>query len=588
MAVIVVLLLAIALVSPPNNVDSQLYHMSRVVHWAQNRSLEHYPTAYEHQLLKPIWAETAILNLRVLWGDDTPANLVQWFSMLISMAGASAIAGLLGVKRNGQWLTAAFVLSIPMGILQSTSTQNDYAVAMWVICLGYFVVLGKRRQLSWVENLGLATSFGLGVLTKGTFFVYGPLLLVWYFLPRLFHRGWWRAIVEGMVVVSLTLLLNLGFWARNVSTYGGPYGTSEWLERNLWFLPMLFPSSPAEASGPLDPGREARVDGVIAETTHSGSDVPESDNRSSLEPGLLDGMASLLSRVMVGLAQNAAQNIVTPVPPLNDLAFRILDASPDLYGRPLIEFLKAIPWNHEDVAGSPLHLLLIPASLAVLVVMWRRSPQGPVIRYALVALATFLALPIVIGHAVVPYGVRYQLPFFVFGAPAAGAALAALPGRRLPAMAAAFLLVTGLPYLLFNNTRPVIGLRPWQTRADSVFTASRAELLFAMAPETRDEYGAATQTIQNLGCREVGLRIDSDDREYLVWWLLDAPQSGTQIQTILTYPHLERYRDAAFRPCAIFCTVCGDREQVHGLPRLEGLENPAVFAGPGYVPDEGE
>ena len=72
----VIALFIVALVSPPNNVDSLLYHMPRVVHWAQNQSLEHFPAPHIGQNVRPYWAEAAILHLRVLWGDDTPANLV--------------------------------------------------------------------------------------------------------------------------------------------------------------------------------------------------------------------------------------------------------------------------------------------------------------------------------------------------------------------------------------------------------------------------------------------------------------------------------------------------------------------------------
>ena len=117
-------LLVVAWISPPNNVDSLLYHMSRVVHWAQDHGLQHYPTARDHQLLKPIWAETAMLHLRLLWGNDRPVNLVQWFSMVVSVVGAVSLAALLGAGRAGRLLTAAFVILIPMGILQATSTTN--------------------------------------------------------------------------------------------------------------------------------------------------------------------------------------------------------------------------------------------------------------------------------------------------------------------------------------------------------------------------------------------------------------------------------------------------------------------------------
>jgi len=72
----VLVLFVIALVSPPNNVDSMIYHMSRVTHWAQNRSIRHFATSNFGQNIKPIWAEVAILNLIVLWGSDRPANLI--------------------------------------------------------------------------------------------------------------------------------------------------------------------------------------------------------------------------------------------------------------------------------------------------------------------------------------------------------------------------------------------------------------------------------------------------------------------------------------------------------------------------------
>jgi hypothetical protein len=68
--IIFLLLLVIVLIAPPNNMDSLLYHMSRVMHWAQDRSLVHYPVGFEVQLTHPIVAELSILQLRLLWGND--------------------------------------------------------------------------------------------------------------------------------------------------------------------------------------------------------------------------------------------------------------------------------------------------------------------------------------------------------------------------------------------------------------------------------------------------------------------------------------------------------------------------------------
>src|SRR4030067_430182 len=50
MATLCLALLAVAWISPPNNVDSLYYHVARVAHWTQNQSLEHYATAPQKPL----------------------------------------------------------------------------------------------------------------------------------------------------------------------------------------------------------------------------------------------------------------------------------------------------------------------------------------------------------------------------------------------------------------------------------------------------------------------------------------------------------------------------------------------------------
>ena len=42
-SLIILLLLVIVVIAPANNMDSLLYHMSRVMHWAQDQSLAHLP-----------------------------------------------------------------------------------------------------------------------------------------------------------------------------------------------------------------------------------------------------------------------------------------------------------------------------------------------------------------------------------------------------------------------------------------------------------------------------------------------------------------------------------------------------------------
>jgi hypothetical protein len=602
---ICLVLLAIGWVSPPNNVDALLYHMSRVVHWAEDQSLRHYPTAYNHQLLKPIWAETAILNLRVLWGNDHPASMVQWFSMLGCMIGVSGIASLLGAGRKVQILAAAVALSIPMGILQASSTQNDYVTSFWVVCLGYLVVLSRKRRLKRVEVLGMALILGLGVLTKGPFFVYAPPLALWYFLPQLRRGSIRRVVGEGVVMALAVVLLNTGFWTRNIITYGGPYGTSEWLRKNLGIgipfaavpsgervltlgntRPAIVPSSfknaaPSESTVLLSAGT------VTSEALIGMGEPGDAEAISWLKPGV--GLSSSILRWVQRMAQTIAWNLVTPSSALNDLLAKGMSAMPPMLGLgPDFQAgLSQVAWNHEDTAGNPVHLLLIPIALAGLIILWRQKGGALAVKYMLVSLATYGMVPVIIGHGASIWGLRYQLPFFLLAAPGIALGLLMFRWRWLSTGLTAGFLVMSLPWVLLNNTRPVIGLPPWPTRIGSVFTVPPEDILLAVEPSARRMYTDGARAVEASGCKDVGLRLNSNDLEYAYWWLLDAPQSGIHLETIYTYPYLERYMDPTFKPCAIVCMICGDRMQIHGLPRVMNSGRVSVFVGPNFVPEKG-
>jgi 4-amino-4-deoxy-L-arabinose transferase-like glycosyltransferase len=556
MAILGLALLAVAWISPPNNVDSLYYHVARVAHWAENQSLEHYATARQNQLLKPIWAETAILHLRLLWGSDRTSNLVQWFSMVLSAVGVMGLAARLGAGRSGRLLAAAFGMTIPAGILQASSTQNDYVVAVWSVAVAFWVVTAKERELTRWEKAGLGLTLGAGFLTKGTFYVYAPPLMLWYFLPRLRTPGIGPVLREGVALALIAGFLNLGFWARNVQTYGGPYGTSEWLQRNLWI--RFLPASPSSADEP--PAGEPEG-GALATPVVPGS-------------SWVDRMARV-----------AAFNMVTPSGRINDVVRQVMGRFPATFPPLYMKEWEIVAWSHEDTTPNTIHLLLY--ALGIAGALMGRGPAGGVPRkYALVVLAMYGLIPVVIGHGVSVWGMRYQLPFFVLAAPVAGVVFASIFHSRLTPYVGGLLLLASLPWVLFNNTRPLIGRTPWPTRVGSILTTSQADLMFAAAPKLQSPYEQAVEAVEAHACQSVGLRIDSGHLEYLFWWLFGAPESGTRIETIYTLPRLEPLLNKDFHPCAVICTICGDRTRLHGLPLVAGLnEGVSVFAGDGFTWD---
>lgn len=544
-AAITVLLLIIGWISPANTIDSLLYHMSRVVHWAQNGSLAHYPTAYEHQLYNPPWSETAILSLRTLWGDDRPANLVQWFSMLASLVGVSAIAKSMGVSKRGQILSAAFVVSVPMGILQATSTQTDYVTSLWFVSLAYFAVVRLSRPLKPLEVALLGMAIGLGMLTKGTFMIYAiPFTLV-YFILTLRQEGIRQVVTQLAAIGALTLLLNLGFWARNIATYGFPYGSKEFLEGHI--------------SAPI--------------VANSESDSSKTINRS----------AGWLRWTVEKLIKTAAQQIVTPVRRFNLFIGSSLNRAYTFLGMsPTNDFEIAI-WNYEDTAGSPLHFALVPIALLGIARMRSKETKTATIALAASLVLGWILFSLIIRGSSSLTGVRLQLPVLIAFGPVVGASTDLMSKRVFFPFAAGILILSSLPYVVFNHTRPLIGRVPWTTRIESILKVRPAELLLAADPSLIATYEPASRAIANLQCNQIGLRIDSHDTEYAIWWFLEAPQSGVKLQTINTYAWLLRYQDRSFKPCAILCTICGDRSRLHGLELIHSSGFASVFAGSTFV-----
>ena len=148
------MLFLIAWVSPANNVDSQIYHMGRVVHWAQNHSLRAYAATNFGQNTKPVWAEAAILNLRVLWGTDRPANLVQWFVYCLIVGVFTAYVAGRALEPGAHYL-AVFRMA-------GVTTFAGYGLALLQNSIWY-----KRNWPSTLKSVFDALIYGL--VTAGVF-----------------------------------------------------------------------------------------------------------------------------------------------------------------------------------------------------------------------------------------------------------------------------------------------------------------------------------------------------------------------------------------------------------------------------------
>ncbi|MFT7563697.1 MAG: hypothetical protein ACI8ZT_001346, partial [Bacteroidia bacterium] len=176
-----------AIVYPPNTWDSMTYHMPRVLHWITNNDVSFYPTEITRQNFQMPLAEFAIMHLQVLTGGDWYANLVQWVSFLVLISLGVVVADELGLERKLQLITAVIIATLPMAVLQASSTQNDLVVSVFLMSFGLFM-LRLRVNFSTENLLFAAISLGLALLTKGTAYLYGVALGMSLAVPILLGR----------------------------------------------------------------------------------------------------------------------------------------------------------------------------------------------------------------------------------------------------------------------------------------------------------------------------------------------------------------------------------------------------------------
>ena len=139
---IVIITLFIGGTSPPNNWDSMTYHLSRIQYWIQNSGVHFFDTNnFRQNLFSPL-SEFVILHTQILSNTDIFANSVQWFCFIINMIIVSLICKEFYLSRTLQMLSAFFVCSMPIAILQSSSTQNDLVLSTFILLFYYYQLSG--------------------------------------------------------------------------------------------------------------------------------------------------------------------------------------------------------------------------------------------------------------------------------------------------------------------------------------------------------------------------------------------------------------------------------------------------------------
>lgn len=210
-------LLVQGLIYPTNNWDSLTYHMSRVMYWIGNESVNHFPTHILRHLYQPPFTEYLIMNINLLNGNDYFSNSVQWLFLVFSILPFWLILSFFKVSRFLK-LTGVFVLiTIPSLELQASTTKNDIVCGFFILTTLYFAIKSYyNSNIKYFTLLGI--SIGLGILTKGTayLFIFPILLLLLLFIiHKILRTKETKIILYGLLTISVLITINIGHYYRN-------------------------------------------------------------------------------------------------------------------------------------------------------------------------------------------------------------------------------------------------------------------------------------------------------------------------------------------------------------------------------------
>lgn len=216
----------------PYNWDSMAYHLARIPHWLQNRTVSHYASNIERQIFSPVVAEYVMLHVYALSGNsDILINYVQCVSFGFNTFFVYRLAKAIGCSSGLSGIAGLLYATTPIAFAESFSTQVDDCsnVFLLIFVLISMEIYSQQAPLLsasfFVKNseelFALSVCLGIGYLTKPSICLAMGMFLFPIFISCYRRKDRVSCILFCVTVAGLfTLCLCAPEWVRMYKTYG--------------------------------------------------------------------------------------------------------------------------------------------------------------------------------------------------------------------------------------------------------------------------------------------------------------------------------------------------------------------------------
>ncbi len=468
-------LLLLSIFIPPNNWDSLAYHLPRIEHWVQNKNIYPYPTNLIRQIITPPFSEYVLLQLRILSGNDWFLNLLQYASLIGVLFITTQLFQFLKINYKGQILLCAVLLSLPMLIFQSTTTQTDLLSAFYLlafILFSYLFIQDNNKE----SFIYLMIALSIGILTKYTIAIFALPFILYIIYHVLRQKNLSLLLFSATSSVIIASIILAPFLYRNYLAFGSLTG-------NEYFGASM---SNAKIS---------------------------------------------LAYTISNSIKNIADFISVPVNAFNHLMLLLIDKIHLLIGITVND--KGANWNemnfivnnhlNEDSAGSLLHFIIFIASLFL---FFRWKDKKWIVLYIGGLLLTFFIYSSIFRYS--PWNNRLFLPLTLLFMLVSSFILVKSIKREslLFSISVALLLLSLFPVYM-NRAKPIV-IDPFYLKrvlshspkaadgSKTVFQKTREENYFVWTPFLQKQLDTLFEKIPPSN-NKINLSTEFDSHEYMIW-----------------------------------------------------------------------
>lgn len=481
------------LFSAPNTTDSMVYHLPRVMYWVQDHTLFQDSIRNEHDFMAP-FAEYLILHLYLLSNGDRMLFFSQWLAFVFTILLSFLIARRLGATNQVSKVIVLFVATLPIGVLQATSTQTDMITTiMFLLAFYYALVVSKSPNL--VNSILFGFSVGLGMLTKATFVIY--IIIPFVLLAYLTFKEWRKYLLLMAISLLIVSVVQIRFLQQNIRLYG-----------NIT-------------------GQQSIYKGGYTNEQINIAVVTSNSIRNTLLHLPIPFISQKAQEAVVRLHSLIGLDINDPKTTYYDTKFTVL---------PII-------YPQEDIVSNPLHMLIIIfAGILLIYKKFRMLLKVNIILLYVLVVGSFVVFSIILKWQ--PFHSRLQIPFFIAGTIVSIPILSKFR-QGMYLLKVALILSTSITPLLIilNVARPYISYNffynsiksfaiPLSSIPESFFTKTYEQQYFNGRSYWYKPYKGIVEVLkkQQLIGKEIITFKLMDDFEYPLWLLIKENNIDLEIK----------------------------------------------------------